>query len=203
MLKRAFLVLLPVATLFSPVVFFRGPEWWSQLTASFSAESSQQDPGAPPEGPKNNKEPFAGSSRESLDGAPVYELAEVLRFDVTPGWVVGRWPRVSAGLAQLQLQGYRVPAGSLTYYFNPRQQVQRITFHGTTGTTEKLVFLLSTQYGFRRRLTNDPGKFLYEKVTRHGKPTSFLWIRSAPVVKASQPLDRYEVALLLERPESG
>jgi len=59
--------------------------------------------------------------------------------------VISRWPRVSAGLAELQLQGYRVPlvsgttandlAGALTYYFNSRQQVQRITFQGTTATS--------------------------------------------------------------------
>ncbi len=61
----------------------------------------------------------------------------MLRFDVTVEWVMQRWPRVSTGLPYLQLQGYRVPlvtgtkvadlAGSLTYYFNARQQVQRIT----------------------------------------------------------------------------
>ena len=128
----------------------------------------------------------------------------MLRFDVSPAWVVARWPRVSTGLAQLQLQGYRVPlvtgtdqddvAGSLTYYFNPKQQVQRLTFHGTTGDARSMVALLSTRFGLRRRLTNDPGVFLYETRNSRDEPTSFLWIRLAPVVKSTEPLDRYEVA---------
>ena len=79
---------------------------------------------------------------------PLPSLAEVLRFDVTVEWVMQRWPRVTTGLPQLQLQGYRVPlvtgtslsdvAGSLTYYFNARQQVQRITLRGTDRRSQRL-----------------------------------------------------------------
>jgi hypothetical protein len=129
---------------------------------------------------------------------------------VTPDWIVARWPRVSAGLAHLELQGYRVPlvtgtaeddlAGALTYYFNPRQQLQRITFHGTTGDTRKLVALLSARFGFARRVVNDPGVFLYERPDSDGRPTSFLWLRPARVVRASEPHHRFEVAFLIERP---
>ena len=63
---------------------------------------------------------------------PVLSLEEVLRFDVTTAWVLSKWPRVSANLAELDMQGYRVPlvtgtgdadvAGSLTYYFNAKQR---------------------------------------------------------------------------------
>ena len=77
------------------------------------------------------------ADRHAADATPMPSLAEVLRFDVTVAWVMQRWPRVSTGLPYLQLQGYRVPlvtgttvadlAGSLTYYFNAQQQVQRIT----------------------------------------------------------------------------
>ena len=105
------------------------------------------------------------------DTTPLPSLAEVLRLDVTVEWVLQRWPRVTTGLPQLQLQGYRVPlvsgtsisdvAGSLTYYFNARQQVQRITLRGTTGDPSVLATILASRYHFTRRLTNDPGVVLF------------------------------------------
>ena len=101
---------------------------------------------------------------------PLPSLAEVLRFDVTVEWILRRWPRVTTGLPYLQLQGYRVPlvtgtgmsdvAGSLTYYFNAQQQVQRITLRGTTGDPSVLASILTSRYRFARRLTNDPGVVL-------------------------------------------
>ena len=101
------------------------------------------------------------------DAAPNYDLAAVLRFDINPGEVLSRWPRVSTGMGQLQLMGYRVLlvsgiaeydlAGSLTYYFDARQQCQRIAFYGTTGNPQRLITLLGQRFGFTRRVVNDPG----------------------------------------------
>ena len=64
----------------------------------------------------------------------------VFDFQITPESIVAHWPAVSTGLAQLQLEGYRVPlvtgtakhnlAGSLTWYFNAQQKLQQITFVG-------------------------------------------------------------------------
>ena len=143
--------------------------------------------------------------------APLPSLEEVLRFDRTVEWVMQRWPRVSTGLTYLQLQGYRVPlvtgtglsdvAGSLTYYFNAGQQVQRITLRGTTGDPGSLVALITGRYRFARRLTNDPGVVLYEAVDSSNKPAGSLTIRSAGVVKASQPYTRFEVDLAMDRSE--
>lgn len=137
-------------------------------------------------------------------------MAEVFRFDVSPRWVADNWPRVSTALAQLELQGYRVPlvtgsaeddlAGSLTYYFNPWQQLQRITFIGTTGDVRRLVTFMTSKHGFARRLTNDPGQFLYEVPGPTGTPRGILWIRHFPVLKADRPHERYEVNLTLDRP---
>jgi hypothetical protein len=142
---------------------------------------------------------------------PLPSLAEVLRLDVSVDWVLQRWPRVTTGLPQLQLQGYRVPllsgtrvsdvAGSLTYYFNARQQVQRITLRGTTGDPRELATLLASRYGFTRRLTNDPGVVLFEAVDSSNRPVGSLKIRSAPVVSVSQPYSRFQVDLLIERTE--
>ena len=167
--------------------------------------------GTPADWPAAENVPPAARPPGWTEGAPVHDLADVLRFDVTPDWIVHNWPRVSTGLAHLPLQGYRVPlvtgtaqddlAGSLTYYFNPHQQVQRITFYGTTGNTSKLVNLAVTRFGFTRRLTNDPGVFLYELPDSRGQVNSFVWIRPARVVRATEPYRRFELALLIERPD--
>ncbi len=146
----------------------------------------------------------------ALDPLPLPSLSEVLRFDVTVEWVMQRWPRVSTGLPFLQLQGYRVPlvtgttvadvAGSLTYYFSAQQRVERITFHGTTGNPSSLITVLN-QYHFVRRLTNDPGLVLYETVDASNRPAGTVKIRSARVVRADQPYSRFEVDLVIDRPE--
>ena len=142
---------------------------------------------------------------------PLPSLAEVLRMDVSVEWVLQRWPRVTTGLPQLQMQGYRVPlvsgtsvtdvAGSLTYYFNARQQVQRITLRGTTGDPSVLASILKSRYGFTRRLTNDPGVVLFEAVDSSNRPVGSLKIRSAPVVSVSQPYSRFQVDLVMDRTE--
>jgi hypothetical protein len=147
-------------------------------------------------------DPFAAAA----DATPVVELPQALRFDVTTAWVLGRWPRVSAGLAQLDLQGYRVPlvtgtkpddlAGSLTYYFNRGQRVEQITFDGTTGDARRLVAHLATQFGFVRRSTDDAGVYLYQ-VQHPGKPPSELRIEPARIVRADSPHSRFEVSLVM------
>jgi len=125
--------------------------------------------------------------------------------------VMANWPRVSADLAELDLQGYRVPlvsgtseadvAGSLTYYFNAKQRLERITFFGTTGDGRKLVALLESRFEFKRSNTNEPNLFLYQ-VKSWGKVQSELRIRPSPIVRSEVPNTRFEVALLIDRPKS-
>lgn len=145
-----------------------------------------------------------------LEQAPTKnELADVFRWDITTAWVLGRWPRVSAGLSEVELQGYRVAlvtgtatddlAGSLTYYFNKRQRVERITFFGTTGDSRRLVALLATRFGFVRELNDDPSLFLY-RVREGRKVVSELRIKPAHVLRSDEPYSRFDVALLIERP---
>ena len=175
-MQKKMLVLLPVVAL-TPFAIYSAPRWWPQVTAAISSGGASEDAGSlvdyAPSTFADRASPMApGGVPGSLEGTPVGDLREVLRFDITPDWIVTRWPRVSAGLAHLELQGYRVPlvtgtteedlAGALTYYFNPQQQLQRITFYGTTGNTRRLVDLVVREYGFARRLTNDPGVFVFE-----------------------------------------
>ncbi|MFZ1934786.1 MAG: DUF6690 family protein [Thermoguttaceae bacterium] len=169
------------------------------------------DPSAAGDGTADNPSLSIGSNPPRADRLPLPSLAEVLRLDVTVEWVLQRWPRVTTGLPQLQLQGYRVPlvsgakvtdvAGSLTYYFNARQQVQRITLRGTTGDPRVLADLLTSRYGFTRRLTNDPGLVLYEAVDSSNRSIGSFKIRSAPVVSMSQPYSRFQIDLVMERAE--
>jgi len=154
--------------------------------------------------------PFKQAQPTQVLRPPVsMDPADVLRFDVSTGWVMHRWERVSAGLADIDLQGYRVPlvtgtreddlAGSLTYYFDKKQQVQRITFHGTTGNPSKLVALVTSRYNFRRQVTDDPGTFLYQ-VKWNGKPWSELRMKTARVVRSDAPHSRFEIDLAMRRP---
>ena len=150
----------------------------------------------------------APAVRRSRVRAP--DASTVFDFQITPEWIVAHWPAVSTGLAQLQLEGYRVPlvtgtaqhdlAGSLTYYFNAEQKAQQITFIGTTGDPRPLIGLLTSRFHLTRRLVNDAGLVVYEAVHYDNQPASSLQIRLAPL---AQPNDRYrcyDVELCLERP---
>jgi hypothetical protein len=140
------------------------------------------------------------------DAPPIVDLAEAIRFDVTTAWLFRRWPRVTAGLPEGDLQGYRVPlvsgtreedvAGSLTYYFNARQVCQKITLVGATGDPRKITAEVVGRFGLRRQTSGDAGLHLYQ--TRwNGKPVSELKVRAVPVVKSSEPFSRFEINLVL------
>jgi hypothetical protein len=189
---------------------------WSRVMAlKGKNEAAKFDPAA-----VDTEQPVAAAApgeavvqKPAKPTTPIHTLDEVLRFDVTTTWVLSKWPRVSANLAELDVQGYRVPlvtgttdadvAGSLTYYFNQKQRVERITFFGTTGDTRRLVAFLESQYGFKREKTPEPNLYVYQvKSWTWGKATSELRMRPASVVRSDVPHSRFEVALLIDRPKS-
>lgn len=187
------------------------PYFFSQDAATLRESSVVSDMEASPANVTAVLPPEQGFRPElRIEGNNVDELSQVFRFDVTTAWVLGHWARVSTQLADLDLQGYRVPlvtgtkpsdlAGSLTYYFNKRQRVERITFTGTTGDARPLVSLLVARFGFRRQFVDDAGLYLY-RVMHGRKVVSELRIRPAHVVRSSDPHGRFEVALDLRRPE--
>jgi len=148
--------------------------------------------------------PQANAARP--EAPPIVSLTEAIRFNVTPAWLFGRWPRVTAGLPEGELQGYRVPlvtgtredevTGSLTYYFNARQICQKITLVGATGDLRKITAEVVGRFGLHRQTSDDAGMHLYQ--TRwNGKPVSELKIKAVNVVKSSEPFARYEVNLVL------
>ena len=154
--------------------------------------------------------PFTGPTQIPLEGSGVQRLEEVFSFDVTTPWILGHWARVSTSLAELNLKGYRVPlvtgtreadvAGSLTYYFNPQQQLQRIMFTGASGDTRELVALLVSRHGFQREITSDAGLFYYA-VRESNQIISELKIRPVPIVRAGDPRQRFEIDLVMNRPK--
>lgn len=152
------------------------------------------------------------AERVAVDPSPIRAMNEVLRFDISPEWVIGGWPRVMTGLGQIQLKGYRVPlvtgtaeddlAGSLTYYFDPHSQLQRIVFHGTTGNPQRLIAMVTTRFGFARHILNHPGVILYEVPAAVGEtPKSTLSVESVAIIKASDPYQRYRLSMVIERPD--
>jgi hypothetical protein len=149
----------------------------------------------------------ANGTNSAVASPPVVDLREVVRFDLTPRWIMERWPRVSSVPSDGRFDGLRVPlvtgtgahdlAGSLTYYFDKSQQMQRLMFHGYTGDDRPLVSLITQYY----RLQPEPAVGAGVFVARwNAKPTSALWIRRMPVVDAGNHHQKFEVILELNRP---
>jgi hypothetical protein len=150
-----------------------------------------------------------GARQVPVEGYGATNLAEVINFNATPAWVMARWPRVTVGMAETSMQGYRVTlvsgtaqddiAGSLTYYFDQEQKVALIHFRGSTGDPRKLVALAMTQYQMQPQATGNPSLQLYQ-VKWNGKPVSELQVQTADVLRADQPYSRFTVELALKRP---
>jgi len=158
---------------------------------------------------------ITGSAAEGTSAVPrssvrILDASSVFDFSITPEWIVAHWPTASIGLAQLQLEGYRVPlvtgtaqhdlAGSLTYYFDAEQKLHQITFVGTTGDPRPLIGLLTSRFQLTRRLVNDPGLVVYEAVHYNNRPASNLQIRLASLALPNELYRHYDVKLSVERP---
>ncbi len=143
-------------------------------------------------------------------GGTITSLEEALRLDVNDRWVLNRWPRVSTILSDRTRKGLRVPlvtgsqvgdlAGSLSYYFDERGRVRRITFEGHTGDERPLVELAMQRFAMRREPSLGAGLYL----TRwNGLPTNGLHVRHAPVVRDSTPYSQLAVRFEINRPDEG
>ena len=153
-----------------------------------------------------------GLNSAPLEGEPVYDLAAVLRFDVTPNWVYNHWRRKSTALGDINLHGVRVPlvtgtgvgdlSGALTYYFDRYSRVEQIAFHGQTGDTRRLIDLVTQRFGLQFQTPRVAGEQLYE-ARWNGQPLSQLRIRPASVMWAHAPHSSFDVDLVLNRPGAG
>lgn len=211
-LKKYKLWALAASLVGGPYAYFEGGEWTKDLSSGLRAitgeSTGQKGPttAALTGGPSL---PHRSQASRTVAPSPV-ALPEIFRFDVTPEWVEGHWSDVSLGMADVSLTGYRVMlitgpnpadlAGSLTYYFDVDQRLQRIRFTGVTGDPRPLVAEMALRHRFMRCATDVPGSEVYQ-VHLHGKAQGEMRIRSAPTLSAGTSLGRYSVDLSIDRPE--
>ncbi|QDV24253.1 DUF6690 family protein [Aureliella helgolandensis] len=138
---------------------------------------------------------------------PVLALQQVLRFDVSPGWVTQQFPRITTVLADMQLDGLRVPlvtgttpgdiAGTLTYYFDRYKRLQRIKLEGVAGDPSRFVAELQQIYKLEQSPSLGGGLYVLKW---NGHPTSVMHVAPAPVIHADSPYSRFNVFLELNLP---
>ncbi len=181
----------------------RGPDYYNDFNPALNYPTS------PPPAAVNHSVILPGNAYGPnfaaipLEFMPVTNLAEIFRFDVNPDWVKQRWDRASFRTGESDLSGLRVPLvtgvntndlfGSLTYYFDSNQRVQKITFRGWSGNPDVLVNFVTSRFQFRKQPTSAAG--LYVAGSRR-KKTGVLLLQYPTVIQASNPTQ--QVAILLE-----
>src|SRR5437764_7490770 len=146
--------------------------------------------------------PASGASHQG----PIVTIEQAFRFDLTPQWVSSRWPRVSTVLGEPEQLGMRVAlvsgtrpddiAGSLTYYFDPHHQLQRITFEGLTRDPRRLLSATVTPYGLKSLPTTGAAHYVSGDPEN---PTSEVIVDHLPVLVADPEAPRAEVSVDLRR----
>ena len=140
---------------------------------------------------------------------PTNSPTDVIRFDINPAWVKQQWPRVSTAPGEPGLYGMRVAVvtgtnpwdlhGSLTYYFDDKQRVQRVSFVGNTGNATPLVNAMIENYGFR---AIQGGSTKTYTAKRRGRLYGALQLQHAPVISSQDSNNQLFVALEITQPGS-
>ena len=184
---------------------------WDRIAGRFQEEKDEE----PDFHHAANYKPLSGlpgstasvGSTASAGTAVPTPIEQVFRFDLTPQWVTGHWPRVStvAGIDPDQL-GMRVVlvsgtrpddvAGSLTYYFDRHHQLQRITFTGLTRDPRRLLATVVTPYKLKSQPTTDAAHYV---AGNPEEPTSEVIVRHMPVIEAERGFAETEVEVDLAR----
>lgn len=151
----------------------------------------------------------SGKVPVSLVGGPVHDLRDVLRFDISPAWVSQHFARVTTVLADLQLDGLRVPlvtgtqphdvAGTVTYYFDHGGTLQRVNIHGFVGDPTQIMKTMQKHYGMQPEPTLDAGVYT---VRWNGVHTGLLKLTRAPVMYSTDQHEKYTVFLELNEPNT-
>lgn len=162
---------------------------------------------------------FASSTREAAtiagyvtparpgDGPMPFD--QIIRFDLRTDSITQNWSRVTTVQSEHFLLGMRVAvvtgpeisdlAGSVTYYFDEQDQLQRISLQGFTGDASRLIAHCEQGYQLEKQATLDAGMYIAQW---NGMPSSVLHIARAPVIRADSPRTQYYVTLELNRPSS-
>ena len=138
-----------------------------------------------------------------LEFLPITNLGEIFRFDINPSFVTQRWDRTSIAAGDPGLSGMRVSLvtgvnatdlfGSLTYYFDARQTVQKITFQGWSGDPSGLVNFMRSAYGFKGQPTNAAGLYIAQN---NNRSTGVLYMQHPHIIRSDNPTQ--QVAIMLE-----
>ncbi|REJ94411.1 MAG: hypothetical protein DWQ35_08420 [Planctomycetota bacterium] len=211
--RRLVAVPMLVAAAVSVPYFLKAKDPWRPVKQLFPSGNAQRDalPQAAldPTGfaPRRDT-PVADLGKPRLEPVQVYAAEEVFTLDMTIDDILRRWPRVSTGLSELELFGYRVPlvtgiaehdlAGSLTYYFDSGNVCQRLAFEGTTGNADELIRLLASQHNLRQAPAEGPSVYVFRSAW-NGQAVSELRIRPAAIVRADQPHRRFDVSFYVSR----
>ncbi len=149
-------------------------------------------------------------SAQPLQFLPVQDLGQVFRFDWTADAIAQRWERVSVIEEGDGLRGLRVafvsginPSdihGSLTFYFDRSQGLQRIGFRGWTGDPSALVGLMQGTYGLQARKSNLSGCYTSSS---WGRTRGVLLLKPPAVIRAELPLQKVAILLDLVNPQSS
>ena len=152
-------------------------------------------------GPSLGSRPLQAETT-SLVGPRGIPLEHLLSFNVTPQWVSENWSRVTTRLAEVDLQGWRVPVsleapfdliGSTTYYFDRQRHLQRIILHGFTSNPQPIVEMAQSRYRMQRIPSYQTEMYVHGNARG---PLGGLRIGSSSVRKAR---GRSEVLLELNR----
>lgn len=141
------------------------------------------------------------------DGSMPFD--QLVRFDLTPASITQNWSRVTTTQSEHFLLGMRVAvvtgpeisdlAGSMTYYFDDQDQLQRISLQGYTGDASRLIAHCEQGYKLEKQASLDAGMYI---ATWNGMPTSVLHIARAPVIRADSPRTHFYVTLEINRPSA-
>ena len=215
-MKRTYIAFLLVAVfIFGPIVFCEGPGWYKKGYSLYEAtmQKANGSENAAPAAPAAATVGLPELPEEPKVDIRTHQLEQVFRFDVSPRWVMDNWPRVTTSLGHLAAQGYRVSlvtgtdrtdiAGSLTYFFDPKQRVDRITFQGKTGDPTRLIRHLKQRFKFTREIANDPGLFLWEAPAKSAGLQSYLHVRTSNLIQSTDQFQKYDVALVIIRPQKS
>lgn len=152
----------------------------------------------------------SNGAAQSLAGGPVHDLRDVLRFDISPAWVSKHFSRVSTVLADLRLDGLRVPlvtgtkpddiAGTVTYYFDHGGKLQRVSLHGFTGDPQRIINTMHQHYHMKPEPSLDAG---ISVVRWNGVPSGLLKVTRAPVMYADATHQKYTLFLELNQPDAA
>jgi hypothetical protein len=145
-----------------------------------------------------------------MSGPPGVTLPDLLRFDLTPAWLRQNWAHVTSCLTEPDWQGLRVPvvtgtqfedlAGTVTYSFNTKQQVERIHLYGLAGDAEPVAAFVQQRLGMRQYPSSD---WLLYLGFFHEEPLSMLRIRTLSTQAAQKTSARYEIDLEMNLPRPG